>query len=88
MDLNTSILLIVIAILSSLGMYFHIIALSKARASIIQPFHYTLVFWSIIFGFIFYQHLPDILTILGAVYWIFLSKLNANPISPVCAFGN
>ena len=66
LDLNNLILLIGIAILSSLGMYFHVVALSKARASIIQPFHYTLVFWSIIFGFIFYNHLPDIFTVLGA----------------------
>jgi len=67
LNINTLMLLIGIAILSSLGMYFHIIALSKARASIIQPFHYTLVFWSIIFGFIFYDHFPDVFTVLGAL---------------------
>ena len=65
-SLISLIILIIIAILSSCGIYFHIIALSKARASIIQPFHYTLIFWSIIFGFLFYNHLPDTLTIIGA----------------------
>ena len=51
----------------SLGLYFQIIALSKARASIIQPFHYTLIFWAIIFGFIFYEDIPDIFTVMGAL---------------------
>ena len=51
----------------SLGLYFQIIALSKARASIIQPFHYTLIFWAIIFGFIFYEDIPDIFTVIGAL---------------------
>ena len=55
-----------IGIFFSLGLYLQIIALSKARASIIQPFHYTLIFWAIIFGYIFYNDIPDIPTIIGA----------------------
>jgi len=50
----------------SLGIYFQIIGLSLARASIIQPFHYTLIFWAIILGYFFYSDIPDIYTILGA----------------------
>ena len=46
---------------------FQIIALSKARASIIQPFHYTLIFWAIILGYLVYDDLPDIPTIAGAI---------------------
>jgi drug/metabolite transporter (DMT)-like permease len=38
-----------------------------ASASIIQPFHYTLIFWAIIFGYIFYNDIPDLFTIVGAV---------------------
>lgn len=53
--------------LYSSGVYFQIVALSKARASIVQPFHYTLIFWSIIFGFLFYKDIPDLFTITGAV---------------------
>jgi drug/metabolite transporter (DMT)-like permease len=53
--------------LYSSGIYFQIVALSKARASIVQPFHYTLIFWSIIFGFLFYKDIPDLFTIIGAV---------------------
>ncbi len=51
----------------SLGLYFQIIALSMARAGIIQPFHYTLIFWAIILGYIFYDDLPDIPTLIGAI---------------------
>ena len=56
-----------IGVFFSLGLYLQIIALSKARASIIQPFHYTLIFWAIIFGYIFYDDVPDIFTVIGAI---------------------
>ena len=56
-----------IGIFFSLGLYLQIIALSKARASIIQPFHYTLIFWAIIFGYIFYNDIPDMFTVIGAL---------------------
>lgn len=55
-----------IGLFFSLGFYFQINALSKARASIIQPFHYTLIFWAIILGYIFYDDIPDLFTITGA----------------------
>ena len=51
----------------SVALYFQIIALSRARASIIQPFHYTLIFWAIILGFIFYDDFPDIYTLIGSL---------------------
>ncbi len=57
---------IAIGIFFSLGLYFQIIALSLARAGIIQPFHYTLIFWAIILGYIIYDDLPDIPTLIGA----------------------
>ena len=50
----------------SLGLYFQIIALSMSRAGIIQPFHYTLIFWAIILGYIFYDDFPDTPTLIGA----------------------
>ena len=65
---NTSyIMFFAIGIFFSLGLYLQIIALSKARASIIQPFHYTLIFWAIILGYIFYDDVPDLYTIVGAI---------------------
>ena len=56
-----------IGLFFSLGLYLQIIALGKARASIIQPFHYTLIFWAIIFGYIFYNDIPDMFTVIGAI---------------------
>ena len=58
---------IAIGFFFSLGLYFQIIALSMARAGIIQPFHYTLIFWAIILGYIFYNDFPDIPTLVGAL---------------------
>ena len=64
-DKSSYLMFLGIGIFFSLGLYFQIIALSKARASIIQPFHYTLIFWAIILGYIFYNDLPDIPTLIG-----------------------
>ena len=58
---------IAIGLFFSLGLYFQIIALSMARAGIIQPFHYTLIFWAIILGYIFYDDFPDLPTLIGAI---------------------
>ena len=60
-------LFIGVGIFYSFGFYFQIIALSKARASLIQPFHYTLIFWAIIFGYFFYGDIPDEFTVIGAL---------------------
>jgi drug/metabolite transporter (DMT)-like permease len=66
-DSSSYIMFLSIGIFFSLGLYLQIIALSKARASIIQPFHYTLIFWAIILGYIFYDDVPDLFTIIGAI---------------------
>ena len=64
---SSYILFLFIGIFFSLGLYLQIIALSKARASIIQPFHYTLIFWAIIFGYFLYDEIPDFFTVIGAI---------------------
>ena len=66
-DFNSLYFFIPIGLFFSLGIYFQILALKNARASIIQPFHYTLIFWAIIFGFFFYDDVPDLFTIIGAI---------------------
>jgi len=79
-NLSFILLFMGVGVFYSLGLYLQIIALSKARASIVQPFHYTLIFWAIIFGFIFYNDVPDLFTITGATIiassgiYIFLKK--------------
>jgi len=67
LTLNSYVLFTGIGIFFSMAIYFQIIALSKARASIIQPFHYTLIFWAIILGYLVYDDLPNIPTIVGAI---------------------
>jgi len=66
-DSSSYILFLAIGVFFSLGIYFQIIALNKARASIVQPFHYTLIFWAIILGYIFYDDIPDLFTLIGAL---------------------
>lgn len=56
-----------IGIFFSFGIYFQIIALSYSKASIVQPFHYTLILWAIILGYLIYDDKPDIFTITGAI---------------------
>ena len=79
-NLSFILLFMGVGVFYSLGLYLQIIALSKARASMVQPFHYTLIFWAIIFGFIFYNDVPDLFTITGATIiassgiYIFLKK--------------
>ena len=65
-NLSFILLFMGVGVFYSLGLYLQIIALSKARASMVQPFHYTLIFWAIIFGFIFYNDVPDLFTTIGA----------------------
>ena len=74
---------IAIGIFFSLGLYFQIIALSMARAGIIQPLHYPLIFWAIILGYIFYDDFPDIPTLIGAsvitvsgIYTLYIKEQN------------
>jgi drug/metabolite transporter (DMT)-like permease len=66
-DSSSYVLFLAIGVFFSLGIYLQIIALSKARASIVQPFHYTLIFWAIILGYIFYDDIPDLFTLIGAL---------------------
>lgn len=42
------------------------VALSRAPASTMQPFNYTSLPWGIILSFIFFQHLIDLVSFLGA----------------------
>ena len=66
-DSSSYVLFLAVGVFFSLGIYLQIIALSKARASIVQPFHYTLIFWAIILGYIFYDDIPDFFTLIGAL---------------------
>ena len=80
-------LFIGVGIFFSLGIYFQIIALSYAKASVVQPFHYTLILWAIILGFIFYNDIPDTTTLIGAIIitisgiYVLNNRSNSNKIN-------
>ena len=59
-------LLPLIGLMMTLAHYSLIIGLARAPASKIQPFHFTLIFWAIVFGYLFYNDIPDIATLFGA----------------------
>jgi len=54
-----------IGLMMTLAHYSLIISLARAPASKIQPFHFTLIFWAILFGYVFYNDVPDIPTLVG-----------------------
>ena len=60
-------LLPLIGIMMSFAHYSLIIALARAPANKIQPFHFSLIFWAIIYGFVFYNDVPDVPTVFGAL---------------------
>ena len=49
------------------GLYLQIKALSLTPASILAPYHYSIIIWAILFGFFVYDDFPDIFTIIGAI---------------------
>ncbi|WP_444938790.1 DMT family transporter [Microbulbifer sp. JMSA002] len=60
-------LLILNGLFGAMGHYLLIKALTYARASTLQPFNYTLLFWAIAIGFFIFGEFPDGFTILGAI---------------------
>ena len=56
-----------VAIIGLTGHVLLIKALTLAPASVLQPFNYTMIVWAVLFGYLFYDHLPDIPTIVGAL---------------------
>jgi drug/metabolite transporter (DMT)-like permease len=53
--------------LSNIVAQFSVIrALKLASASVVVPYQYTLIVWSVVFGWLFFAELPDGYTVLGA----------------------
>jgi drug/metabolite transporter (DMT)-like permease len=48
-----------------LAYYFSIPAMQFGEISFVQPFRFTLMIWAVLFGFFFFEEIPDNLTILG-----------------------
>ncbi|MBM3536299.1 MAG: DMT family transporter [Alphaproteobacteria bacterium] len=59
-------LLVWIGAVGSLGQYFTIRAFRIAEATAVDPFDYTRLLFATIFGFLFFNEVPDIFTLVGA----------------------
>jgi drug/metabolite transporter (DMT)-like permease len=64
--MNGLLLILCIAVLSVLGHAMLIKALALAPASVIQPLSYITIVWSTILGYVFFDDLPDMPTVIGA----------------------
>ncbi|RYE84128.1 MAG: DMT family transporter [Hyphomicrobiales bacterium] len=67
MPLEDLALMGVIMVTSTTAHGLMMVALSRAPASTIQPFNYTALPWGIILSFLFFQHLIDAVSFVGAV---------------------
>jgi len=66
MDLPSLALMGLVMVTSTLAHALMMVALSRAPASVIQPFNYTALPWSIVMGYLFFGHLIDTVSLLGA----------------------
>ena len=75
-ELNTTsyILLTCIGIFFAIGLYFQIVALTKARESIIKPFNYNIIFWAIICELLIYYFEVQIYFILNFIIIVIFSE--------------
>ena len=54
--------------LSNIVAQFSVIrSLTLASASVVVPYQYTLIVWSVVFGWLMFSELPDVYTVVGAV---------------------
>jgi drug/metabolite transporter (DMT)-like permease len=65
-DTTGWLLLFSLGVVGSLGHYILIKAFQAAPASTLQPFHYVVLIWATIVGYLVFGDLPDAWTILGA----------------------
>ena len=66
-NISSWILMIMMGSLGGIGHFALIKAFSGAQASVITPFTYSNVLWATLFGFIFFNKLPDFMTVIGAI---------------------
>lgn len=66
-DMTGLLLMLTIGVIGLLGHALLIKALALAPASVLQPLNYTMIVWAVLFGYIFYDDLPDLPTVFGAL---------------------
>lgn len=57
--------IILLAFTAAIGEVFIIRALDIAQSVVLAPMHYTLIIWGTIYGYLFFNDLPDIWTFVG-----------------------
>jgi drug/metabolite transporter (DMT)-like permease len=60
------VLLVVMGVLGGVGHLFLIFAFDKAPAAVIAPFTYSALIWASMAGYMFFDEIPDLWTIIGA----------------------
>jgi drug/metabolite transporter (DMT)-like permease len=55
-----------LGLISVVSLYCTVRALKLASASIVVPYQYLMIFWSVLFGWLLFGELPDIYTVAGA----------------------
>lgn len=59
-------LFILLGLFGGIGHFALIKALTLSPAAVVAPFTYTNIIWATLFGFILFDQLPDIITVIGA----------------------
>lgn len=59
--------LVALGLVGSLGHYVLILAFRAAPASVLQPFHYTVLLWATVIGYLVFGDFPDGWTIVGGL---------------------
>ncbi len=65
-DLETVAILALAAVLFVLAQFFTIDAFRRAEAATVAPFRYSLLLWAALWGYLFWDHVPDEWTLGGA----------------------
>src|SRR5690606_1489103 len=58
--------LVLAAVFLNIAYYFTIVALRAGEISVVSPFRYSIIIWSIIAGYVFWDDVPGGLTLAGA----------------------
>ena len=83
--------LALMAIMASVASLFIILAYKTGEAAVVAPMHYSQMIWAIVYGFFFFDELPDQITMLGSaiiigsgIYVVFREgRMKASNTTPV-----
>ena len=75
-NINLFIMLSLLGIFAALAEYFMIKAFSATKASVIAPFFYLQMIWYTLYGYIFFNEIPDKFTLLGCLILVIFGIIN------------